>query len=388
MQFTFTEEQNLLRDSARSFLESNAPSGKVRAACASPRGYDDEVWRRLSGELGWAATAIPQAYGGAGLGMVELAILQHEQGRRLAPSPFFSTVCLAAPLISSMGTESQKERWLGRIAAGELRIAVALTGPRGGAGPHDVQVELVERGDSLSLRGESDFVIFGHACDLLLVMARESPEVAGETLRAVLIDPAASGVSMEHHVMLDLTRPMSHLRLSDVRVARAELLGTEGSTAADIEQTLDLARVALASEALGGAEYIVEMTTRYVKERVQFGRPIGSFQAVKHRLADMTVLLEAARSASWYAACIADESPQALAPAAAIAKSACCDAFFQCASNAIQLHGGIGFSWDHDCHLYFKRARAAATLLGSPSWQRERLAVALGLGEPAFEPRY
>jgi alkylation response protein AidB-like acyl-CoA dehydrogenase len=388
MQFTFTDEQTLLRESARRFLEATACSGKIRAACETPLGYDEKLWRGVSRELGWAATAIPQAYGGTGLGMVELAILQHEQGRRLIPSPFFSTVCLAAPLISTMATESQKERWLGRIAAGEVRIAVALTGPRGGAGAHDVQVELTGRGESRMLRGESDFVICGHACDLLLVVARESLDERGETLRAVLIDPAAEGVSLKHHVMLDLTRRMSYLRLSDVRVAREELLGTEGITAAEMERALDWARVALASEALGGAEYTIEMTTRYVKERVQFGRPVGSFQAVKHRLADMAVLLEAARSAAWYAACVADESPEALAQAAAIAKSACCEAFFQCAGNAIQLHGGIGFSWDHDCHLYFKRARASATLLGSPSWQRERLAIALGLGEPAFKPPY
>ena len=387
MRFTFTDEQNILRESARSFLEANASSGKVRAACASWPGYDEQLWRSLSGGLAWTGTAIPQAYGGAGLGMVELAILQHEQGRRLAPSPFFSTVCLAAPLISTVATEPQKKHWLGRIAAGEARIAVALTGPRGG-GVDNVEVELSTQEESVTLRGESDFVIFGHACDWLLVMARESLAEAGDRIRAVLVDPEAAGVSVQRHVMLDLTRPMSRLRLNGVRVGREQLLGTQGSSVADIERALDWTRVALASEALGGAEYVVEMTTRYVKERVQFGRPIGSFQAVKHRLADMTVLLEAARSASWYAACVADESPKGLAQAAAIAKSACCDAFFQCASNAIQLHGGIGFSWDHDCHLYFKRARAAATLLGSPSWQRERLAVGLGLGEPAFRPRY
>jgi alkylation response protein AidB-like acyl-CoA dehydrogenase len=387
MQFTFTDEQNLLRDSARRFLEAHASSGKVRDACASPLGYDAELWRRLSVEQGWTAAAIPQAYGGAGLGMVELAILQHEQGRRIVPSPFFSTVCLAAPLISAAASESQRQRWLGRIAAGEVRIAVALTGPGGGAGTDDLQVELERRGDSWVLRGESDFVMFGHACDRLLVIARESL-AGGATLRAALIDPAADGVGVERHVMLDLTRAMSRLRLDDVRVAPEDLLGAEGRTVAEIERALDRARIALASEALGGAEYTVEMTTRYVKDRVQFGRPIGSFQAVKHRLADMTVSLEAARSASWYAACVADESPEALAEAAAVAKSACCDAFVECTSNAIQLHGGIGFTWDHDCHLYFKRARAAATLLGSSSWQRERLAAALGLGEPAFTPRY
>ena len=146
---------------------------------------------------------------------------------------------------------------------------------------------------------------------------------------------------------------------------------------------LDLARIALAAEALGGAEQVLEMTTEYVKQRVQFGRPIGSFQALKHRLADMMVQVEAAKSAAWYAACVADEGSEELAEAAAIAKSYCCDAFYDCAANAIQLHGGVGYTWEHDVQLYFKRARASATLLGSPSWQRERLMRVLGLGEAA-----
>jgi alkylation response protein AidB-like acyl-CoA dehydrogenase len=166
-----------------------------------------------------------------------------------------------------------------------------------------------------------------------------------------------------------------------VPVAAGELLGSAGSADAAVAKGLDLARIALAAEALGGAEQVLEMTTEYVKQRVQFGRPIGSFQALKHRLADMMVQVEAAKSAAWYAACVADEDSEELAEAAAIAKSYCCDAFYDCAASAIQLHGGVGFTWEHDVHLYFKRARASATLLGSPAWQRERLMRVLGLGE-------
>ena len=187
--------------------------------------------------------------------------------------------------------------------------------------------------------------------------------------------------------MLDLTRPMSRVELSAVAVGREQLLGEPGTAGAAVEEALDLARIALASEALGGAERVLEMTTAYVKERLQFGRPIGSFQAVKHRLADMMIEVEAAKSAAWYAACVADERRAELAEAAAIAKSYCCDAFFDCAANAIQLHGGIGFTWEHQAHLYFKRARATATLLGSPAWQRERLVRGFASGAaatPAF----
>jgi len=175
-------------------------------------------------------------------------------------------------------------------------------------------------------------------------------------------------------VMLDLTRPMSRVELNGVAVEPQQVLGEAGAAGGGaIAAALDRARIALASEALGGAERVLEMTTAYVKERLQFGRPIGSFQAIKHRLADMMIEVEAAKSAAWYAACVADERPEELAEAAAIAKSYCCDAFFDCAANAIQLHGGIGFTWEHDAHLYFKRARATATLLGSPAWHRERL---------------
>jgi alkylation response protein AidB-like acyl-CoA dehydrogenase len=173
--------------------------------------------------------------------------------------------------------------------------------------------------------------------------------------------------------MLDLTRPMSRIEFQRVALSRKQLLGEPGAAAHGIEEALDLARIALASEALGGAEHVLEVTTAYVKERTQFGRPIGSFQALKHRLADMMIAVEAAKSAAWYAACVAQERREELAEAAAIAKSYCCDAFFDCAANAIQLHGGIGFTWEHEAHLYFKRARATATLLGSPAWQRERL---------------
>ena len=173
-----------------------------------------------------------------------------------------------------------------------------------------------------------------------------------------------------------------------MKVGHGQLLGAPGAAGSAVEAALDLARIALASEALGGAERVLEMTTAYVKERVQFGRPVGSFQAVKHRIADMMIEVEAAKSAAWYAACVADERREELAEAAAIAKSYCCDAFFDCAANAIQLHGGIGFTWEHEVHRYFKRARATATLLGSPAWQRERLASRFASGAAAVPPLF
>jgi alkylation response protein AidB-like acyl-CoA dehydrogenase len=376
MQFVHSEEQQMIRASARSFLESY-DSARLRAALAAPGGYEVALWQQISSELGWCGLAIPEAYGGAGLGWVELCILQEEQGRRLAASPFFATVALGAALVRECATASQQGELLTHVAAGGVRIACALGGPDGRPPPEGVAVSLESRAGGLVLSGVSDFVIHADSADLLLVLARgEDPQ----ELSLLMLPPASAGVSIEPHVMLDLTRPMSRVRFAQVRIGEDALLGARGTAAAGIGRALDLARIALASEALGAAERVLEMTTEYVKQRIQFGRAIGSFQALKHRLADMMIEVEAARSAAWYAACVADEAPQELPEAAATAKSYCCDAFYNCAASAIQLHGGLGFTWEHEVQLYFKRARASATLLGSPAWQRERLLRALELG--------
>jgi len=372
VQFAHSEEQQLIRESARTLLGERAGSAQLRAALDQPGGYDSELWRTM-GELGWMGLAIPQAYGGAGLGWVELCILQEEQGRRLVASPFFATCALAAPMITACGDEAQRASLLQQVASGVVRIGCALIGSDGRPPCDGVSVVLESRGADFRLSGVSDFVIHGESADLLLVLARTPGSQAEDGISVAVIPAATAGVSVHPHVMLDLTRPMSRVEFAGVAVRRDQLLGVPGAAGSAVEEALDLARIALASEALGGAERLLEMTTAYAKERVQFGRPIGAFQAIKHRLADMMVTVEAARSAAWYAASVADERREELAEAAAIAKSYCCDAFFDCAANAIQLHGGIGFTWEHDAHLYFKRARATATLLGSPGWQRERL---------------
>jgi alkylation response protein AidB-like acyl-CoA dehydrogenase len=383
VQFAHSEEQLLIRDSAREVLAEHASHERLRAVLAGAGGYDRALWQQMSGELGWTGLAIPERFGGAGLGWVELCILQEELGRRLAASPFFATVALAGALVQETATEAQCQDLLGRIAAGSVRIACAVTGEEGRAGVDGVSVELRASGERLSLEGTSDFVIHADSADLILVLARAPGSRGGEALSVVMLPAGTPGLAITPHVMLDLTRPMSRVQCSGVAVDPAAVLGAPAEAGAGIERALQRARVALAAEALGGAEQVLEMTVEYVKQREQFGRPIGSFQAVKHRLADMMVQVEAARSAAWYAACVADEQPAELAEAAAIAKSYCCDAFYDCAAHAIQLHGGIGFTWEHDAHLYFKRARASATLLGSPSWQREQLLRVLGMGAAA-----
>ena len=384
MQFAHSDEQTAIRDAARSFLAGHASAGGLRTALALPGGYDPKLWRQMAGELGWAGLAIPERFGGAGLGWVELCILEEEQGRQLVASPFFGTVALAGSLVREAGSEAQCKDLLGGIAAGTTQIACAVTGAEGHAGVDGVTVELRPgAGGGFVLDGTSDFVIHADSADLLLVLARAPGSHGAAELSIAVIRANAPGVTITPHVMLDLTRPMSCVRFAGVAVAPDALLGAPGAAGVAIERGLQRARIALAAEALGGAERVLEMTVEYVKQREQFGRPVGSFQAIKHRLADMMVQVEAARSASWYAACVADEQGAQLAEAAAIAKSYCCDAFYDCAAGAIQLHGGIGFTWEHDAHLYFKRARATATLLGSPAWQREQLVRVLGMGSAA-----
>jgi alkylation response protein AidB-like acyl-CoA dehydrogenase len=372
VQFVHSEEQRLIRDSARALLAGRAGPAQLRAALSEPGRYDRELWRTMV-ELGWTGLALPEDCGGAGLGWVELCILQEEQGRLLVASPFFATSALAAPLIAASANATQRRALLTRIARGEVRIACALNGTDGRPPPEGISASLETRAGGFTLRGVSDFVIHADSADLLLVLARAPHAQGAEGISVVVIPAASAGVTIHPHVMLDLTRPRSRVELNGVIVEPQQILGEASAAGTAIAEALDRARIALASEALGGAERVLEMTTAYVKERMQFGRPIGSFQAIKHRLADMMIEVEAAKSAAWYAACVADERPEELSEAAAIAKSYCCDAFFDCAANAIQLHGGIGFTWEHDVHLYFKRARATAMLLGSPAWQRERL---------------
>jgi alkylation response protein AidB-like acyl-CoA dehydrogenase len=380
MQFAFTDEQNLIRETARGFFGEHGVSEKVRAAIASEAGYDEGVWRMLAGELGWAGIALPEEYGGSGLSTVELAVLQYEQGRCVYPSPFFSTVCLAAPMITAVASAAQKQELLQRIAAGTLRVAVGVTGLDGVAGFDGVSATLQRAAGMWRLSGSCGFVVHGTNADLLLIVARAQGSRGADGLSVVALHPDRTGVARSKLVTMDLTRPMATIRLERVAVASEDILGVPEAAGPGVAEALQRARIALAAEATGGAESILETTVAYTKQRVQFGRRIGSFQAVKHRLADMMVLVEAAKSAAWYAACVADEMPGELVEASAIAKAACGEAFVNCAGNAIQLHGGIGFTWEHDAHLYFKRARSTQTLLGTPAWQREVLATAIGLG--------
>ncbi len=373
MNFAFSDEQEMLRDTARSFLETKAPSAKVRELMETDKGYDPELWGQIAAQ-GWQAMHIPEEYGGAGFGFVELVVLLEEMGRSLFPSPFFSTVVLGAGVLLTAGSEEQKSEVLAAIAAGERIVALAHVEESGSWDPEDVAMEAKRDGDDYVLSGTKLYVIDGHTAHTLVVAARTD---AGVSL--FLVDGAAEGVTRRRLETMDMTRKQAEVVFHDVRVPAAALVGDDGSGVATLGKVLDLAAVALAAEQVGGAQKCLEMSVEYAKVRVQFGRPIGSFQAIKHKCADMLVLTESAKSAAYYAAWAASEDNDELPVVAPLAKSFCSEAYFQVAAENIQVHGGIGFTWEHDAHLYFKRAKSSELMFGDPTYHRARLADQLGI---------
>ncbi|MDH4564987.1 acyl-CoA dehydrogenase family protein [Pseudomonas sp. BN411] len=385
MEFAFSDEQEMIRESAESFLADVSDSAAVRAAMVSELGHDPELWQRVCSEMVWPAIHIPEQYGGLGLGFVELAILLEQMGRRLFCSPFFASACLATPALLLGGSEEQKARWLPQLAEGSLTATLAYASNNRN-GLDAVQASVREEGEGFVIDGVLRQVVDGHSAGLLIVAGRGCEGVG---LFAVSAD--TPGISRRLVPTMDQTRKFAEVKFDKVFVTADARLGTPGQGGELLEKVLQLACIALAAEQTGGAQQSLDLTLAYTAERQQFGRAIASFQAIKHRAADMMLEVECARSAAWYAACVAEEVLAAngdkgvaaeLPLAAALAKSRCSEAFFHCAAESIQLHGGVGFTWEYDPHLYFKRARASEALFGAPSWHRERIATAL-LGEYA-----
>lgn len=356
LRFSFTPEQQELRTGARRFLGNYSASNDTRRAMESAVGFDDAVWTRVSTELGWPALIIPEEYDGFGFGPVELAALVEEMGRALFCGPYFSSVCLAANALLAGGTDAHKQAHLPGIAAGETRATVALID----ASPTTATVD----GGEVVLSGRKTCVVDGHIADLILV-------AVGDNL--FIVPATTPGVTATATPTMDATRKLADVTLDGARVPATDTLGD------CVERTLNLARVALAAEQVGGAEACMDMAVEYARVRTQFDRPIGSFQAIKHKCADMLTRVETARSAVYYAAWAASVGDPELPLLAPMAAAYCSDAYFFCASENIQIHGGIGFTWEHDAHLYFKRARSSEQLLGSPAHHRELVAQRLGL---------
>jgi len=337
---------------------------------ATAEGYDPAVWRQLSEELALPGIHIPEQYGGAGFGMVELGIVMEEMGRALLCAPYFSTAVLAANAIMNAGTEAQKSALLPDIASGARLATLAVTEPDGDWDPAGIKAVATPDADGYRLDGVKSYVVDGHVADLLIVAARIPGSAGREGLALFTIGAKAGGVERR---LLDSMDPTRKIARVDFRSAHANLLGSLDGGAKAILRTLDQAAIALANEMAGGAQTMLDSAVDYAKLRVQFGRTIGSFQAIKHRLADMLLEVELAKSAAYYAAqAAAIEDPEWPA-LASLAKAGASETYLHTAAECIQLHGGIGFTWDNDTHLWFKRAKSSEVFLGQPSYHRELL---------------
>jgi alkylation response protein AidB-like acyl-CoA dehydrogenase len=386
MKFAFTEDQETLRAAARAFLADNSSSAQVRQVMETGLGYDPEVWRRIGGELGWTSVIVPEAYGGAGLTYVDLVALMEELGGALLCAPFLSTICLAANALLVGGNETQKQEHLPGIACGETVATLAHSERNGRWDAAAIEARARREGAEYVLDGVKSFVLDGHSAALLIVAARREGSRGEEGVSVFVVPADTPGIERRRLPTMDQTRPQAEIVLRDVHLPASAVLGDEGDGWRILRATLDLAAVALSAEQVGGAQRCLDMSVQYAKERVQFGRPIGSFQAIKHKCADMLLLVESARSASYYAAWAAAEDDAELPALASLAKAYCSDAYFRCAAESIQIHGGVGFTWEYDVHLYFKRAKSTETLLGDSPYHRELVARRIGLGQSGVGP--
>jgi alkylation response protein AidB-like acyl-CoA dehydrogenase len=363
MYFDLTDEQQAIRSTAHDFLASRFKSERVREIAASDDGFDASGWKEMA-ELGWTGLALPEEWGGQGLGTVELAILFEEMGYALAPSPLLSNT-IAGLALAAGGSDEQKERWLRPLAAGELRGTPALVDADGPAEPMKFVMEAGE-----ALTGTKTLVLDAGSADFFLVATADGGRH--------IVEKGAEGVTVSAEESIDPTRRLSTVRFEGVRPA-----ATLSGSGEDYHPVFHRACVAIAAESTGLAQRALEMSVAYAKDRQQFGRPIGAYQAVSHRCAQMLLEAENSRSAVYGAAWAADAEPESLPLAASMAKAYASDAGWRVPDMAIQVHGGIGFTWEHDLHFFLKRGRANAASFGDAKWHRERVAEAVLAGETA-----
>ncbi|HEV3188144.1 MAG TPA: acyl-CoA dehydrogenase family protein [Acidimicrobiales bacterium] len=371
MEITFSEEREELRRSVRRFMEDKSPTSEVRRLMETDDGYNSDVWRQMANELGLQGLVIPERFGGSGYGYEELAIVFEEMGRSLLCAPFFSTVALATSALLASNDEGAMDKFLPGIASGTSIATLAFSEPSGAWDVEKVTTHATKSADGFLLNGTKSFVIDGVVADLLLVTA-----VSEIGLSLFAASSSAPGVTVTPLTTMDLTRKQSLIEFNDVP---GELVGVEGGASNVVAKALQLASTALAAEQVGGAERVLELSVEYAKVRIQYGRPIGSYQAIKHKCSDMLVLVETAKSASLYATWAAATDSDELPVASSLAKAYCSEAYLKCAADNIQIHGGIGFTWEHDAHLFFKRAKSTEILLGLPSYHRELIARLVGM---------
>jgi alkylation response protein AidB-like acyl-CoA dehydrogenase len=365
MNFDLTDEQQMLQAAARDFLASRLKPDKIRALAETDDAFDEQLWSEMA-ELNWSGLAVSEQYGGQGLGTVDLVVLMEQLGYALTPGPIFSDT-LAALALETAGTDEQRERYLAPLAVGEKRGTLAIWDVGAGWTPEDVTLEPERSNGGYVLNGEKLFVLDAATADFFIVGA------SGD--RRFVVDSDADGVSIRPTPTIDATRKQYAVRLDGVKVGEDAMFGGDGAMA----PARDRAYTALAGEMTGIAQRALEMAVEYAKDRKQFGRPIGAYQAVSHKCAQMLLETESARSAVYYAGWAADNEPETAPLAASMAKAYASDAACRVTGASMQVHGGIGFTWEHDLHLWLKRAQCDAALLGDARWHRARVADLAGI---------
>ena len=378
MNFGFNDEQELLRSTARKFFENECPSETVRRLMDTPEGMSPELWGKLA-EQGWLGLVLPEAYDGMGLGFVDLTVLMEEMGRAVVPGPYFSTVLLGGLAVLEAGSEAQKKEWLPKIAAGQKRVTLAWVEPSAMLGAAGVTLAAKAAGGGHTLSGTKLFVPDAHTADAVVVAARTNTGTGEDGVSLFLVPRQAKGVEVKLLPTMDQTRKLCEVTLTGVSVGPEALLGAPGLGWTPLARVLDRACVALCAEMCGGAQKVLDMTVEYAKIRQAFGKPIGSYQGVKHKAADMLVEVENSKSITYYAAWAMDEGSAEGPLAVSMAKAYVSDAYRRVSAAGIQLHGGIGFTWEHDLHLYFKRAKGSEFTFGDATYHRERVAQLVNL---------
>ena len=379
MNFGFNEEQELLRSTARKFFDNECSSETVRKLMDSPEGMTPDLWKKLA-EQGWLGLIVPDEHGGMGLGIVDLVVLMEEMGRAVVPGPFFSTVLLGGLVIFEAGTEAQKKAWLPRLASGDARATLAWMEPTADLGARGITLPATAKGGGHTLNGTKLFVQDAQTADVLVVAARTGTgKTAEDGISLFLVPKGSAGLAVTLLPTMDQTRKLCEVTFKDVAVGPDALMGQAGSGWAPLARVIDRATVGLCAEMCGGAQKVLDMTVEYAKIRQAFGRPIGSYQGVKHKAADMLVDVENSKSITYYAAWAMDEGVAEGPLAVSMAKAYVSDAYRRVSGAGIQLHGGIGFTWEHDLHLYFKRAKGSEFTFGDATWHRERVAQLVNL---------
>ncbi len=370
--FGLNDDQEALQRAAREFLAAECPPALVRDTATSDDGVPRDLYRKMA-ELGWMSLIVPEKHGGLGLGTLELALVCEELGRVAAPGPFLTTQLVIAALVQA-GTAAQRATWLPRLTSGEAHATLAYLEESDRHDPAGVQAKAAKAKGGWTLTGTKLFVPEAQGANLLLVAARTKAGTGPTGVSLFLVEPAAKGVRVKAQQGVDVTRRIGEIALKNVAVPKDALVGKEHQGWPVLARLLDLAAVGIAADSLGGAQKTLEMAVEYAKVREQFGRKIGSFQAVKHIAAEMVADVEPQRSLVWYAAYAHDHRPREAARAAAMAKASLGDVYSRTARRSVEIHGGIGFTWEFDLQLWYKRAHANEIAYGDPSFHRERVA--------------